>query len=476
MYRKGKVELAVSGLIIVLILIVPAILYFGVSPSASLDEQVSDVEPYMKSTTVSSNVRNSFIKNIHRESVEIAVSEIIETPISNIDRQEFIEHIENRSAEIADERVSRLEGFENCRLVSDPEYEVNVNDFSHNDSCGIEAEFINTGGPVEVTCEGESSEYKEYVSLEGRITADRLNLEWMFEAVEGLVDEEAIYTRGPRSTDLWEIEEMYEEDFEENRCKKDLEVDLGRVGNDFVWINVSQGDSRLFGEEGLVNQSVSYVVGEGYDHLLEEDEETDEETGEEADEETEEMDRFTGDVNTVAIDPGHGGWDPGVVGPDGLEESEWVLEVSMDYIKPLLEDAGYEVVMTRTEDVYVDINERPAIADRNDADVFLSVHLNGFHDPSAEGAETLYPEGASPELARDIQNSMIEKIDVIDRGIKSRGNLGVLNGCRRRGIDAALIEPAFISNPEENEMIKTDEFKKSVAEGVLEGIKEFDGG
>src|SRR3989442_1356581 len=89
----------------------------------------------------------------------------------------------------------------------------------------------------------------------------------------------------------------------------------------------------------------------------------------------------------IVIDPGHGGHDPGTIGPGGLQEKDLVLDVSLRLEKLVRAELGAEVVMTRSTDAYVPLEERTAIANSKGADLFLSVHGNASRDHRAPGIE-----------------------------------------------------------------------------------------
>ncbi len=102
-------------------------------------------------------------------------------------------------------------------------------------------------------------------------------------------------------------------------------------------------------------------------------------------------------VNRIVIDPGHGGHDPGVRG-NGINESELVLDVSLRLQKLLEKQPGMEVVMTRDTDVFIPLEQRTAIANREGADLFLSIHANASRNIKARGIETYFLNfAANPE-------------------------------------------------------------------------------
>src|SRR5690625_7824219 len=88
----------------------------------------------------------------------------------------------------------------------------------------------------------------------------------------------------------------------------------------------------------------------------------------------------------ICIDPGHGGHDPGAIGPTGLRESEVVLDVA-NRIVSLLDERGHSVLMTRERDSFVGLRERAKVANHASSRIFVSLHCNAFTDPDANGLE-----------------------------------------------------------------------------------------
>ncbi|RXJ02953.1 hypothetical protein DS745_05055 [Anaerobacillus alkaliphilus] len=173
----------------------------------------------------------------------------------------------------------------------------------------------------------------------------------------------------------------------------------------------------------------------------------------------------------IVIDAGHGGKDPGAVG-NGLEEKEIILDVSLR-VQKLLEQAGYQVLMTRSDDTFLEPGERAAFANKHKADAFVSVHANAAENTSANGTETFWntthsgPE--SKRLAEEIQTSLIQKLGTFDRGVK-QGNFQVI---RSTTMPSVLVELAFISNKKDAEMMAKDDFRQKSAEAIVEGILKF---
>ena len=124
--------------------------------------------------------------------------------------------------------------------------------------------------------------------------------------------------------------------------------------------------------------------------------------------------------------------------------------------------------MTRSTDVYVALSERYNIANRNNADIFVSIHLNSASSSSAKGIETLYKN--TKALASDIQTEMISATRATNRGLKYRSDLAVLNGTK---MPASLVETGFISNPTESSSLATTSYQDKLAVSIAKGIAKY---
>ncbi len=217
-------------------------------------------------------------------------------------------------------------------------------------------------------------------------------------------------------------------------------------------------------------------------------------------------------VGRVVVDPGHGGHDPGAIGPGGLREKDLVLSIAKR-LKPLLEQRlGTQVIMTRDDDRFIPLEERTAIANQHQADLFISIHGNSSHGRRATGAETFYLNFARSASAQEVatrenaasQRTVGELEDLVRQITKgthnaeSRKLAGVVqanlfSGIKKhrrpflnRGVKTApfivlmgasmpsiLTEVGFISNPDEERFLTTAENHQRVAEALFEGVKQY---
>lgn len=175
------------------------------------------------------------------------------------------------------------------------------------------------------------------------------------------------------------------------------------------------------------------------------------------------------DGELIAIDPGHGGKDPGAVA-NGVREKDIVLSVG-SRLEDKLEAAGAEVVMTRSNDTFVELRERANIANRANADSFVSIHANAVYSNSVIGQETFYYPGSEEgeELAAAIQSELIKAVGSKDRGTKD-ANFSVL---RNTAMPASLVELGFLTNKQEAELMKTSEFQNKAATAIYKGIEKY---
>jgi len=214
----------------------------------------------------------------------------------------------------------------------------------------------------------------------------------------------------------------------------------------------------------------------------------------------------------VIIDPGHGGKDPGAIGPSGLKEKEVTLGIAL-YLEKLLKGAGISTYLTRNKDEFVYLEDRTDFANQKNGFVFVSLHANSVlnHRPSAKGIETFVLSskyiGASardvadrenrasrahPELDTDlakiiadleessniqrsfdfakiVQEKLVKYLKLEDRGVK-QAPFVVLKGVN---MVAVIAEVAFVSNPKEEKLLKNNEFRQKSAQALFEAIKYY---
>jgi len=178
----------------------------------------------------------------------------------------------------------------------------------------------------------------------------------------------------------------------------------------------------------------------------------------------------------VAVDPGHGGKDPGAVAKsNGLKEKDVNLAVALK-VRDLLQGAGVEVVMTRDTDVFIELGQRATIANNANADIFVSIHHNANANSDLDGTAVFsYPssqEGA--RLAKYIQDELIKAFGRAGVNKKYDGTKTAdFKVLRETLMPAVLTESAFLSNAEEAALLATDEFRTKEADGIFKGIAKY---
>lgn len=212
----------------------------------------------------------------------------------------------------------------------------------------------------------------------------------------------------------------------------------------------------------------------------------------------------------IVIDPGHGGHDPGALG-SGASEASIVLDVAKR-LDVLLRNAGVEVILTRKADEFVPLDERPAIATRVQADLFLSIHANASRNRSARGIESYVlnfatdPDaeavaarenastgltiGSLPEIVRAIalnskldesrsfaaliQKSMAAQLGTVNRGLRNHGvkqaPFVVLIGA---AMPSVLVEISFLTNAQEGRLLKSGAYRQRVAQALFEAVRGY---
>ncbi len=216
-------------------------------------------------------------------------------------------------------------------------------------------------------------------------------------------------------------------------------------------------------------------------------------------------------VSRIVLDPGHGGHDPGVRG-NGVNEAELVLDVSLRLKKLLESQPGMDVVMTRDTDVFVPLDQRTAIANRDGADLFLSIHANASRNVKARGVETYFlnfaanPEAEAvaarensasgqtmhrlPDIVRAItlnnkidesrdfadtvQKAMVRTLSSRNRELQDRGvkqaPFVVLIGA---GMPSVLAEISFVTHKQEGLLLKTSAYRQQIAEALFDAIVKY---
>jgi N-acetylmuramoyl-L-alanine amidase len=172
--------------------------------------------------------------------------------------------------------------------------------------------------------------------------------------------------------------------------------------------------------------------------------------------------RFT----TIVIDAGHGGFDRGGIPSQRVAEKMMTLEVAQR-LKPILERAGYHVIMTRNSDVFVPLPERVAIANSYPNAVFICIHFNSASRSGANGIETYFYSTESAPLAASIHTAVLGGARSENRGVRRRGYYVL----RRTTIPAVLVECGFLTNPTEAQYAQSAAYRQQLAENIARGIR-----
>lgn len=217
-------------------------------------------------------------------------------------------------------------------------------------------------------------------------------------------------------------------------------------------------------------------------------------------------------IGRIVVDAGHGGHDSGTLGPGGIEEKDIVLDVALRLGKLLKQRLGADVIYTRDDDTFIPLETRTAIANKAQADLFISVHANSSSDPSARGVETYYlnfttsadalevaaRENAvsdqsihqlsdlvkkitlqdkiseSREFASDVQQSLYSGLEDGNPGLKDRGvkkaPFVVLIGANMPSI---LAEISFLTNPDDAQELRDPEYRERIAESLYRGVARY---
>ncbi|HHU50724.1 MAG TPA: N-acetylmuramoyl-L-alanine amidase [Firmicutes bacterium] len=173
----------------------------------------------------------------------------------------------------------------------------------------------------------------------------------------------------------------------------------------------------------------------------------------------------------IVLDPGHGGVDAGAIGSQGVREKEINLAVSLK-LKKKLEAAGAHVIMTREEDKYVSLYERAAIANKAGSIITLSIHCNFHPDSRVNGFEVFYhPDRKdSTALGKAIFEHVMRQVKIKPLAVKTSKDL-VLT--RETQMATVLIEMGFLSNRQEESLLKNEKFQDKMVEGIFKGVSAY---
>ena len=167
----------------------------------------------------------------------------------------------------------------------------------------------------------------------------------------------------------------------------------------------------------------------------------------------------------VVIDAGHGGHDSGAKGRYAPPEKELALDVAMR-LQPKLRAAGFETVMTRSDDRFIQLDQRARISNRQHNAIFVSVHFNYSPRAYPRGSEVYYKSSVSSGIARNILNQIAAIPGATSRGIKT-ANFRVL---KKATFPAVLVECGFVTNPYEGRRCASGAFREALAEAIARGI------
>lgn len=171
----------------------------------------------------------------------------------------------------------------------------------------------------------------------------------------------------------------------------------------------------------------------------------------------------------TVIDPGHGGKDPGAIGIGGLREKDVVLPISLE-VSRLLSEQGISVLMTRSDDRFISLQGRAVMANRAQADLFVSIHANAISlsRPDVNGVETFYYT-TGQRLAQTVQNEILSQIQIGNRGVK-RARFYVL---RNTSMPSILVEVGFVTGAQDAPRLADPAFRDQMARAIADGILRY---
>ena len=174
-----------------------------------------------------------------------------------------------------------------------------------------------------------------------------------------------------------------------------------------------------------------------------------------------------GSFNTVVIDAGHGGRDNG--GSSGKVYEKWLALDTALRVDRKLRSKGFKTVMTRKSDNFISLPGRVKIGNRYSNSIFVSIHYNYTWKPDVSGLETFYHSSRSKPLANAIHGGMLDKVKVVDRGVKYARYYVI----RYAQNPAVLVECGFVSNSKERGRTMEGWYREAISDGIVNGIVKY---
>ncbi len=172
---------------------------------------------------------------------------------------------------------------------------------------------------------------------------------------------------------------------------------------------------------------------------------------------------------SVIIDPGHGGKDPGAIGIGGLREKDVILPISIR-VAQILQQNGVQAVLSRNSDYFVSLKGRVDMAERGNADLFVSIHANsvGLSRPDVSGLEVYY-YSSGYNLAQSVRRAILNSVNVRDRRVR-KARFYVL---RKTSMPAILVETGYVTGREDAAKLSSPQYREQMAQGIANGILSY---
>ncbi|BCG59858.1 N-acetylmuramoyl-L-alanine amidase family protein [Paenibacillus sp. URB8-2] len=171
----------------------------------------------------------------------------------------------------------------------------------------------------------------------------------------------------------------------------------------------------------------------------------------------------------IVLDAGHGAKDSGAIGVTGKYEKNFNLAVVLKAQALLKKEANIDIVLTRSDDTFLELKDRVAIANNLNADLFVSVHANSSSTSVASGTETYFKRDESKAFAKVMHKYLVQATGLSDRGVQY-GNFHVI---RETKMPAVLLEVGYLSNKKDEALLFTNDLQDRVAASIVSGIKEY---
>ena len=247
--KKGQVEMAIVVFFVAALIFLPMVYLFGVEPSSEIRKQASDIEPFMRTTQISSQLSEVYMVSAAEKSVQNSTHDVFGTHESLESLDSIRDRMDTRIARSYGDKVSSLSGGSGCSISGNPEISVEIVSMNSSETCGISVEIENQGEPLTVECQGQSSSYSKLIRAGTEAEVRDLRVFWLRNITGSIMSNESL------GGDIREMERYYEESYGSGPCFEDIDVEIAEAEEGY-WINTTYSGKKAYTSEGFINQSI----------------------------------------------------------------------------------------------------------------------------------------------------------------------------------------------------------------------------